>query len=485
MSQQGALVQKILRDAHFSAVNRDLVNDAASLDWEIQPAALPGMSWKEMSAAQQKAAEKGADFVANAFAGIEQWDELLTHLIHGETFLTMAEIQWDDNYLPRGFELIDWRRQAWDTKTNQLRLLTASSAYEGIELPANGFIVYRSGFTPGSARDAGLWRALVLLYLIKHYTVTDWLMFAEKFGKPIPIAFYDDETKRPSIIKTLQDLSTDFAGVFPEGTRIDLKEAQRYGTINVFSGLQQLADDSASKLYLGHVLIADAKPGAGTLAGEGARKTNLKILRAVARRLGATLRSYLARPLLGFHHGWDAAENPPQVVFKWEPPADGKLRAETFVAWNEALEPTGQCIDPEHIREQANVPKLVPRAAQPAAAPDAADDPASDDTAIDKEEKADATKARVLLAAAAKKRPALADPLTLERVTTALMRKQAESITAKLVAAIDAAPTLEAALDAVLEAYDETTPEVAELTGVLADAVAITEMTGRGDADGA
>lgn len=488
MQEQGALVQKILRDAHFAAVNRDLVNDVASLPWEIQPVAPPGVSWDEATAAQKKAAERAADFVSNALAGVEQWNELLTHLIHGETFLTSAEIQWNDDYLPRGFELIDWRRQTWNTEKNQLRLLTAAEPYKGVELPANGFIVYRSRFTPGGARDAGLWRALVLLYLIKHYTITDWLMFAERFGKPIPIAYYDDETQRPSIIKTLQQLGTDFAGVFPKGTELDLKEAQRYGTINVFSGLQEFADAGASKLYLGHTLIADAKSGTGTLAGEGARQTNLKIVRAVAERLGAVLRTYLVRPLVGFHHGWAAAENPPQVVFRWKPDGDEKAMAETFVAWNEALEPSGQCIDPEYIREQAKVPKLVARTA-PAAPPPTSNgsgegetkgDGGGDDGGSD-----DGAKARAELAAAAARVPALADPENLEKVTGALLRKAGQVITSQLVARIDAAATLEEAMDAILESYDESTAVVGQLAGTIRDAVAITEMTGREDAGGA
>jgi phage gp29-like protein len=472
MAEQGALVQKILRDAHFLSVNRILINDAASLDWECQPA-VKGKSWKSASAGEKKLAEQDAEFVSDVFYGIEEWDELLTHLLHGETFLTLAEIQWDDDYLPAGFELIDWRRETWNAQANQVRLLTARDPYRGEELTPNGFIVYRSRFSPGSAREAGLWRALVLQFLIKHYSVTDWLIFAEKFGKPTLVALYADEKHRPSVVETMKALSSDFAGVFPVGTEIDIKEAQRYGTINVFSGLQELADSQVTKLYLGHTLIADSQPGAGTLAGEGARKTNLKILRAVARRLGSVMRFYLARPLLGFHRGWDRAASPPNVVFKWKPDDDSNELARTFVSWNEALEPSGMAIDPEHIREQANVPKLVPRkvaAVTPPAPPP------------DKKEKKDA--ARLALGEAATRIPALADPASLERVTKALIAKAAAGLTDQILARIDAAPTIEAALDAVLEGWDEGAAEHEALGNVMTNAIEIAELTGRGDVRG-
>lgn len=472
MPEQGALVQKILRDAHFLSVNRILINDVASLDWECQPA-VRGKTWKSASAPEKKAAEQDAEFVSDVFYGIEEWDELLTHLLHGETFLTLAEIQWDENYLPTGFEFVDWRRETWNAQTNQVRLLTQRSPYQGEELTPNGFIVYRSRFSPGSAREAGLWRALVLQFLVKHYSVTDWLIFAEKFGKPIPVAFYDDEKHRPSVVETMKALSADFAGVFPAGTQVDIKEPQRYGTINVFSGLQELADSQVTKLYLGHTLIADSEPGAGTLAGEGARKTNLKILRAVARRLGSVLRFYLARPLLGFHRGWDRAASPPQIAFKWKPDEDGEKQARTFVAWNDALEPSGMAVDPEHIREQANVPKLVARKSAPAA-------PAPPDNAPP--DKKDA--ARVAFAEAAARIPALADPANLERVTRALIAKAAAGMTDQILARIEEAPSLEAALDAVLEGWDEGEAGREALGNVMTNAIEIAELAGRGDARG-
>ncbi len=441
LHEQQLLIKRVIeRWPHAAAVLRDLVLDACSLDWEVTPFRDDGESGVHT---------KRAAWVAEQLYAIEEWDDLLEHLVYGEAYpYQVAETLWNDDWLPGGFELIDAHRITRDRDRNQLRLLTREEPRKGVELSPHGFIVYR--------RRVPLWKAFVLLYLIQLYTITDWLAFAEKYGKPIPIGKYSDATQKPTLIEAMQYLSSEFVGVFPVGVEIELKEAQRYGSIAVFEKLVGYADDTVTILFLGHKLIAKAEGDNGTLAGNGARKTNLKVLRAVSRHLAAAIRTYLIRPLVGFHFGWDAADELPQLKFKWEPAEDQQALADTYEAWNRVLEPTGEAIDPKHVQEVAGIPKTVKRQAM--AAPAATAEP------------------RKQARRGAAKRPRLA---TTDDVETAVRRSGGRAVgevTDAVLEQLEAAESIEEFADVLWEKYsDVETIDLAELLyggGVAAHALA-------------
>jgi len=429
LHEQQLLVKRIVeRDPHIAAVVRDLVLDAASLEWDVLPFRDDGKSGEHT---------KRAAWVAEQLYAIEEWDDLLEHLVYGECYpFQAAETLWNDEWLPAGFELVDAVRLTRDRDRNQIRLLTKDEPRKGIELPANGFILYH--------RRVPLWKAVVILNLIKTFSVTDWLAFAEKFGKPIVTGKYSDPNQKDSLLDAVRAISAEFVGVLPEGAAIELKEAQRYGTVQVYEKLQGYADDAGTVLLLGHKLVASSDPGSGTLAGNGARKTNLKILRAVARRLASTIRFYLMRPLVGFHHGWDKTSELPFLKFKWEPPEDQKALSDTYKGWNEVFAAAGEAIDPDHVREVSGIPKTVKRQA-PAS-------PTTEDPESKKEARIEA------------KKPRLSTTDEVESVTARLGQRALESMTDEVLEQLEAAESIEEFADLLWQNYDGVdTEDLAEV----------------------
>ena len=418
LHEQQLLVKRIIeRNPHIAAVIRDLVLDACSLEWEVLPFRDDGEKGEHTQRAER---------VAEQLHAIEEWDDLLEHLVYGEVIpAQIAEILWTEDWLPGGFELVDAVRVTRDRERNQLRLLTKDEPRKGIELTPNGFIVY--------SRKKPLWKGLVICDLVTTFSTTDWLGFSAQYGKPILTGTYTDPNQKPSMIEALRSLSTEFIGVFPEGAEIVLKEAQRYGSIAVYKALQELGSDWATVLLLGHKLIATSAPGSGTLAGEGARKTNLKILRAVARRLASTLRFYLMRPLVGFHDGWDKINELPFLKLKWEPSEDSDAIASTYEKWNNVLAPVGEAIDPQHVRDVSGIPKTVKRQ-QAAAAP----------TPDDKKE------ARIEA-----KKPRLATTEEVESVTARLGGRALEGMTDAVLDLLESSESIDEFADAIWENYDE------------------------------
>lgn len=203
-------------------------------------------------------------------------------------------------------------------------------------------------------------KALAWCYMLTRWAEIDWLAYTEKYGKPIPVAFFKDPNDKPSLIEAVLQIGQDFAGVLPDSTRLELKEALA-GKKDVFEALAQFGFDKATKLVCGHKLIVDAQPGSGTLAGEGAQLTNLKITRAVCKRVAASVRHGLIRVIVWLHRGPKHLNRLPVLQFKTNPPEDDEKKARTYKAWHEVLEPSGLMIDTQHIQEVAGVPELVPR----------------------------------------------------------------------------------------------------------------------------
>jgi phage gp29-like protein len=349
-----SLCDKIYLDAHFLAVAEEYVGSIAGLEWDVMPYVdSPGAAAKEED---KKVAASIGEKLYNT-PGIDQYFE---HLTWGDGLypLAGAETIWDINtYLPARFELADAIRWNW-ANDNTLRLLTVANPREGERLnPANWTIHSRAPQNPRKNRKH---KALAFFYMVARMSTVDLLGVSEKFGKPIPIAYFENGDDKDAVVEAVMQIGTEFVGVFPKSVKVELLQAlDAKSTLQ--QGLAQWAYDQATKLVCGHVLIVEAKGDTGALAGGGAQKTNIKKMRAGAGRVAGSARQGVMRPLAYFHHGEKALARVPYLVFKVKPAEDEEKKARTYVAWNDALAPLGLAIGQEHIKEAAGVPELVVR----------------------------------------------------------------------------------------------------------------------------
>jgi phage gp29-like protein len=368
LAEMVALCDRLYLDAHFLSIATDRVSSVAGAEWDIQPyTESPGVEAKDDD-------KKVAKSVAEKLYGIASLEAYFEHLAWGDGLypVAAAEARYDvTSFLPEGFNLPDGVRFKFAGR--ELRLLTEAEPLAGESLKPGLWTIH--SINPQNPRKTRLFKALAFYYMVARFATIDWLAFAEKYGKPIPVAYFTDPNDKPSLIEAVMRIGVDFAGVLPASAKLDLEQALN-ASKDIYEGLARFAHEQATKAVCGHTLIVDAKSGTGTLAGEGAQRTNLKITKAVAKRVAATVRQGLIRTIVALHHGPRYLSRLPVLQFKVDPPEDSSQKASTYFEWNRVVEPAGLMIDPEHVKEVAAVPNLVPRApVSPAQAPTAAGAP--------------------------------------------------------------------------------------------------------------
>jgi phage gp29-like protein len=365
LAEMVALCDRIYLDGHFLSIATDRVSSVAGAEWDMQPYTdSPGGSAKDDD-------KKVAESIAEKVYGIAALEAYFEHAAWGDGLypLTAAETKYNPStFLPEGFNLPDGVRFRY--VGSELRLLTEAQPLSGEPLKPGLWTIH--SIHPQNPRKTRLFKALAFYYMVARFATVDWLAFAEKYGKPIPIAYFTDPSDRAALIEAVMRIGVDFAGVLPASAKLDLEQALN-ASKDIYEGLAKFAHEQATKAVCGHTLIVDAQSGSGTLAGEGAQRTNLRITKAVAKRVAASVRQGLIRTLVALHHGPRYLSRLPVLQFKVDPPEDAKQKASTYVEWNKTLEPAGLMIDPEHVREMAGVPALVARAPIGSGAPAAGD----------------------------------------------------------------------------------------------------------------
>ncbi|HET7437510.1 MAG TPA: DUF935 family protein [Thermoanaerobaculia bacterium] len=354
LGEMFALADRIFIDAHFLSIATDRVSTVAGAEWDVQP-------YTDSPQTKAKADDKKvADSVAEKLYAIAALETYFEHLAWGDGLypLAAAETRFDaKTFLPEGFNLPDGVRFRY--VGTELRLLTEAQPLSGESLKPGLWTIH--SIAPNNPRKTRLFKALAFYYMVARFATIDWLAFAEKYGKPIPIAYFTDPNDKASLIEAVMRIGVDFAGVLPASAKLDLEQALN-ASKDIYEGLARFAQEQATKAVCGHTLIVDAQSGTGTLAGEGAQRTNLKIARAVAKRVAASIRQGLVRTIVALHHGPRFLSRLPVVQFKVDPPEDAKQKASTYVEWNRVIESAGLMIDPEHVKEVSGIPNFVPRA---------------------------------------------------------------------------------------------------------------------------
>jgi phage gp29-like protein len=451
--EKQALCDRIYVNAHFLSIGSDRASTIGGWDWDVQPFTdRPGVKAKPDDVAV-------AEEVAMAMYGAQNLSAYFEHLAWGELYyLAFAETIWDPtNFVPLRFELVDGVRANW--WGNQVTVFTEANSRTGESLKAGNWTIH--GLNLQNPAKSRLPRANAFWHMLTTFGVVDYASLSEKYNKPIPIGYFADDSQRDALVDALMQIGEQFVGAFPVGTKVDFYQAIT-ASKDIVEGLIKFGYDQSTKATCGHVLIVEAKPGSGTLGGHGAQMTNQKVARAVANRVADSVRQGLIRPLVWFRRGAKFLGRLPVLQFKARVAIEEKTKAESYVAWNQALEPLNLAIDGEHIREAAGVPKLVPRVvAAPAGPP-----PASPDANTPEAQAAEADQQAQQRAALASAQAATADRSPKIRTvtdlitTSATMRQKGERDRAKKILelarqALENDTPVEAFRNELWELYDE------------------------------
>lgn len=272
-----------------------------------------------------KKAKEIADYVNDRISSIPRFGEKLQHLAGGIYFGRSAlEIQWKRD--ERGIAVaelhgihpkrlsyaVNWRIHLWDENGNEYdhRLGT----FPGIDLRAdypNKFVVHEP-LTMGCEIPTrqGLGRVLCYFAMFWTFSQRDWMQFAELFGRPWRVGFFDkalaDEDDVALLKSAIQQMSTQTSAVLPNSVKFDLHQPK--GQNRVHLDLRQSLNAEISKVVLGQTLTTEAGGTKATHAlGVVHDKVKDDILDNDGRSMSETITRDLVYPMVGMTYGWDVA----------------------------------------------------------------------------------------------------------------------------------------------------------------------------------
>ena len=254
--------------------------------------------------------------------------------------------------LPSRFLCAPHRRFLIDESGNgELRFLTPEHAGQGEELRPGEWIIarrpHRKLFRAGLFRTTGWW------VLFKRMSVTDWIVFAEKFGIPLVLGYYQErasDASRAALIQAIEDIGSDGQAVLSELTKIVVESSalMRSGDVtSLHPSIAARCDAEISKVITGATLnVETGGPGSFALGKvhEG-RATSLSF--ADAYWIAEVFREQLVEPFLAYNPKFlDAA--PPTLSVRVQPEMEPLTRVKVY----QVLQAMGVDIGSEQMQEE-------------------------------------------------------------------------------------------------------------------------------------
>ncbi len=185
-----------------------------------------------------------------------------------------------------------------------MKMVEASNTYEGIDLPARKFIVFRYWTQAnGDPYGCGLGRILYPVVKFKRRALESQLLYSDRFANPTAVAtapLAATTAEIDALYEHLANLSQETALILPEGYNLDFVNPQ--GSPEVFS---QLRDSLIKEI---NVLIAGEEETGNVEAGSRASSEIAQTIRQVRAQelselLCATLNETLVRWIVDLNFG--------------------------------------------------------------------------------------------------------------------------------------------------------------------------------------
>lgn len=337
------------KDTHLGSIMQTRKLAVLGIDWEVMPFDSDNQQDVEL-----------AEWVRWALDQIQDWEgsmlDILDALGKG---LSVSELMWqirDGRALVDRIKWVHLKRFRFD-EHDQL-LLTTDTDPMGIPLPDNKFLIHRYKARSGHSARAGIMRTVGWMYLFKNFSMKDWVAFAEVYGMPVRVGYYDSnasETDKQALLQALINIASDAAGILPKGSDIQfITDSLRAAGGDVFQALANFCNAEMSKAVLGQTLTTEVGDKGSYAASQTHQQVRQDLLEADCRSLAETLRQYLIRPLVLFNFGKAATSRLPWIKFHCEPPEDLQAKAETYRV---LISDIGLPVAQDHLYEVFGVPR--------------------------------------------------------------------------------------------------------------------------------
>lgn len=237
-----------------------------------------------------------------------------------------VEIMWETHggrWTPGAYEWRDPTFFQFDRRTGKELRLRDNSA-DGAPLNPYTFIIHYPKLKSGLPGRGGLARLAVWAFMLKGFTLKDWMAFLEVYGMPFRVGKYGQgatQAEKDALLRAVRDIAADAAAIMPSGMSIEFVETSASTGSDAFEKKCRYLDEQLSKIVLGQTTTTDAISGGHAVSKEH-NEVRHDILRSDARVMAATLQRDLIEPYVSFNYG--PQENYPTIDFPVSEPEDIK-----------------------------------------------------------------------------------------------------------------------------------------------------------------
>lgn len=220
---------------------------------------------------------------------------------------SVVEMMWStasNAWSVSGFKWRDPRFFQFDRVTGQELRLREDGNIDGVALPPAKFIAHVPKLKSGIPIRNGLARVAMWVFMLKSYSLKDWMAFLDVYGIPWRIGKWHagaSETDKRALLRAVANIASDGAAIVPESMIIELLEAKTSSHTDAFERLCKYLDGQISKLVLGQTMTTD--DGASLSQAKIHDEVRRDLLRADADELAATVQRDLIEPFVHFNHG--------------------------------------------------------------------------------------------------------------------------------------------------------------------------------------
>lgn len=285
------------RELHYGSVLSTRKLAVEGLDIGIEAAGDDTAS-QEIAQAVRNQVERAefGDLISDLLDGLGKGRSTVEIIWHTGKQWYPAEFIWRD---PRYF-------QFHPERATELRLRDESDMVNGIELAPYKFITHSPKLRTGLPVRRGLARTVSVSYMLKSFTLRDWMAGSELTGLPIRVGRYGTnatEGEKQVLRRALANLGSDAAAMIPESMRIEFVERASTGSWHaLFKDLADYMDKGISKAVLGQTATTEGTPGK---LGNSDEQADVRedLLRADAKQLSNTLQRQFVEPFVNINYG--------------------------------------------------------------------------------------------------------------------------------------------------------------------------------------
>lgn len=255
---------------------------------------------------------------------------------------------------PASFVWRDPRYFQWHTQNaHELRLRDEADLVNGIALAPYKFITHVPRLRTGIPVRRGMARLAAAAYMLKSFTLRDWMAFSELFGMPIRVGKYDSSASpedKATLRRALANLGSDAAAMIPKSMDVSFIERSNSSAGHtLFKDLAEFLDKGISKAVLGQV--ASTEGTAGKLGNDKAQEeVRGDIKRADAKQVSNTLTRDFVIPFVNLNYGVQAVY--PRIVLFVPEKEDTKALVEAITK----LVPFGLRVGQGVVRDKLGLP---------------------------------------------------------------------------------------------------------------------------------